>query len=102
MLQAKRAEFEAAQMKLRYGELRGALDRQAQAVLQAGTNLERLTDRLASPTFLAAADEDFAEKILGLQSDMFGCVEKLKASLMRLLSIDVDPPGRHQPQSVPC
>lgn len=87
-------------MKLRYGELRLTLDRQAQAVLQAGQNLEKLTDRLASPTFLAAADEDFAEKILGLQTEMFGCVEKLKASLMRLLSIEVDTPGRLHPQSV--
>ena len=87
--QAKKAEFEAAQLKLLFGELRVSLDRQSRAVLQAGEALEKLAGKLAAPNLLAAADQPFAEKVLSLQSEMYGCVDKLKSSLLHLMSIEI-------------
>ena len=87
-MQALKAESEAANLKLAFGELRLTLDRQSRAAFQAGAGLERAASRLTSPNLLACVDQNFAEKMLNIQADMFGFVDMLKSSVWGLAGTD--------------
>jgi hypothetical protein len=89
LTQARKAEYEATQLRLLFSELRASLDSHSRAILHAGEALEKLAGRLSAPEMLAAADPSLTEKLMGLQAEMFSQVDKLKSSLLHMMSIEL-------------
>lgn len=88
-MQARRAEYEASQIKLFYSELHVTMNKQTRLVIQAGEALERLIGRLSSPDLMSAADRATTEHLLALQAELFKQLHNLKSCLLSLLSLEV-------------
>lgn len=88
-LQARRAEYEASQIRLFYSELHVSMSKQTRLVIQAGEALERLISRISGPELLAHADQATSERLVLLQTELFKQLHNLKSCLLNLLSLEV-------------
>lgn len=73
-------------MRALFGDLQATVHSQARAVLRAGDVLEQLTGQLGSPNFLAASDQGFAQRMQVLQAEMLDCINRLRNSLLGMLT----------------
>jgi len=87
-LQAHKAEYETTQLRLLFSELRSSLDSHSLAILHAGEALEEMAGELSVPEMLAAEDPEQTGKLMGLQAEMYCQVDKLKRSLLHMMSIE--------------
>lgn len=88
-LQARKAEYEASQLRILFSELRSSLDTHSRSILHAGEALEKLSGKLCSPDIISHASPGLADALMGLQADMYSQVDKLKSGLLHMMSIEL-------------
>ena len=89
LLQARKAEYEASQLRVLFSELRGSLDTHSRSILHAGEALEKLSGKLGSPETMSNASPGLADSLMGLQAEMYSQVDKLKSGLLHMMSIEL-------------
>lgn len=88
-LQARKAEYEASQLRVLFSELRSSLDTHSRSILHAGEALEKLSGKLGSPETMSNASPGLADSLMGLQAEMYSQVDKLKSGLLHMMSIEL-------------